>query len=290
MTLFHIGIALATVYPRLPNDLPFPRSIGGNLSNPFRKVLLFLALSNVLSRFVHVSPSFKTASKVLTGPQVMHFGMFLFMSATESFLRSFLCLLTPYLMRCQLQNRINIPQPGRDLMIWVYFVLFFDILGCTMANMMVNEMYWGIKKLGDALSFVPVYKTLMLYNSIMTQGGRYSGRGDMTGQALMIIEYLVVSATLLSAIGYFGIHYTEQKVVMSAFRVVGAYASMTRVLCHAMLMNSKDEADYLYRCGSASSASDDVDDDADDVDDDEECKMSPGETIMSISLLNSGKR
>jgi hypothetical protein len=185
MTLYHVGIALATIYPRLPNDLPFPRSIGGDLSRPFRKILVFLTFVNVIRlvalgdvRFDDRS-SFTAAKTILTWTHLKYF-VFLFMSAFASFLRSFLCLLTPYLMRCQLQNRINIPQPGRDLMIWVYFVLLLNILGCVMVNVKEDTMYWGIKKLGDALSFPPVYKTLNLYNSIMTRGGRHSGRGDMT--------------------------------------------------------------------------------------------------------------
>jgi hypothetical protein len=242
-------------------------------------VIRLVSLGNL--RFDDDRSSFETAKTIFTGPQLKYL-LFLATGAFESFLRSFLCLLTPYLMRCQLQNRINIPQPGRDLMIWVYFVLLLNILGCVMVNVKEDTMYWGIKKLGDALSFPPVYKTLNLYNSIMTRGGRHSGRGDMTGQALMIIEYLVVSATLLSVIGYVCIHNAKHKEVMGAFRVVGAYASMTRVLCHAMLMNSKDEANYLYMCGSSSSASDDVDV----GNDEDQHEMRPaGETSTSISLL-----
>ena len=265
MTLFHVGIALATIYPRLPSDLPFPKSIGGDLSHPFRKILLGLTLLNVIRLFTFSNLKFdgpyssSTQMKDDTTQQLVNMA-YLASSAVESFFRSFLCLLTPYLLQCQLQNRINIRRPGLNLMIWVYLVLFLNILGCIVVEVTGDQKYWGIKKLGDALSFPPVYKTLTLYSSIMTQGGRYPGRGDMTGQTLMIVEYLAVTATLLSAFGYFGINDPDYKATMASFRVVGSFANMTRVLCHAMLMNSKDEADYLHRYSTAAASTDDAED------------------------------
>jgi len=269
MTLFHVGIALATIYPRLPSDLPFPKSIGGDLSHPFRKILLGLTLLNVIRLFTFSNVNFDGVTgsiTTMTGGTThqLVYVAYLVSSAIESFFRSFLCLLTPYLMQCQLQNRINIRRPGLNLMIWVYLVLFFNILGCIMVEVTGNPKYWGIKKLGDALSFPPVYKTLKLYSSIMTQGGRFPGRGDMTGQTLTIVEYLAVTATLLSAFGYIGINDPDPKAMMASFRVVGSFANMTRVLCHAMLMNSKDEAHYLNRYSTAAASTDDAEDDAED--------------------------
>jgi hypothetical protein len=117
MTLFHVGIALATIYPRLPNDLPFPRSIGGDLSNPFRKILVFLTLMNVIRlvslgdlRFDDDRSSFETAKTIFTGPQLKYL-LFLATGAFESFLRSFLCLLTPFL--CGASSRIESISPNQ---------------------------------------------------------------------------------------------------------------------------------------------------------------------------------
>jgi hypothetical protein len=252
MALFRIGIALATIVPRLPSDLPFPRSIGGDLSRPFRKILLALTLSNVI-RLMTPTNSHRFIS--WSAQDMMNLDSLLYLthyfnSAIESFLRSFLCLLTPYLMQRQLQDRINIHRPGRDLMFWVLVVLFFNILGCIVVET-TNEMrYWALKKFGDALSFPPVYKTLRLYSKIMTQGGKYPGRGNVTSQSLLTVEYLHVIATLLSAAGYYFIgdgDLDDTVSLLSGLRMVGAYASMTRVLCHAMLMNAQDEEHYLHR-------------------------------------------
>mmetsp|Transcript_28822 Transcript_28822/g.47674 ORF Transcript_28822/g.47674 Transcript_28822/m.47674 type:complete len:298 (+) Transcript_28822:97-990(+) len=249
MTVFHVGVALASIFPRLPNDVPFPRSMGGDLSRPFRKILMMLTLLNVIRLFVFDDLRFgDSRTGALSKKEHFMYWLYLISSATEAFFRSFLCLLTPYLLQCQLQNRINIGRPGRDLMMWVYAVLFFNIMGCLIVQMTEDPRYWALKKLGDAISFLPVYKTLKLYNTIMTQGGRYPGRGNMTSQSLMIVEYLTVIATLLSALAYFFISSDEMDFAstLGAFRIIGAFANMTRVLCHAMLLNSLDEANYLH--------------------------------------------
>jgi hypothetical protein len=257
LTLFHIFVCLAAIYPRLPNDRPFPFTIGGHLSNSFRKILLIASCGNVF-RLIFMSDVRVDADHawLANRQNLMRYIFFLFLSVFESFILSFLCLITPYLMRCQLQNKINIAQPGQDLMIWVYFVLIINVLGFVVVAVKQDISFWWIKKVGDALGFVPVYKTLKLYNSIMTQGGKYPGRGDMTGQAFLMIEYLVLIGTLLSAVGYISTH-SEYKQVMEAFRVFGAYAFMTRILCHSMLLNSKDEADYLHTFATASPSSND---------------------------------
>jgi hypothetical protein len=245
--LFHVGVAMIAVVPRLPVDRPFPISVGGDLSHNFRRIMLGLVISNIIrilffqdSRFVEVDPSEKNSR---LGAFVYHA-----LKALESFLRSFLCLLTPYLMQCQLQNRINI-QPGRDLMIWVYLVVAFSVFGCALVEATGNAGYWCIKEFGDALSFPPVYKTLKLYSSIITPGGRYPGRGDMPVQTLLIVEYLAVVATALSAVGY--IMMSDTHPIFEAFRQLGAFVNLTRLLCHAMLMNAKDEAQYFQKFASA---------------------------------------
>jgi hypothetical protein len=231
MMLFHIGVALVAIVPRLPNDPPFPFSIGGNLSFHFRRVLLGLTMSITIRTLFFE----KSSVDVIRYP----------LQTLESFLRSFLCLLTPYLMQCQLQNRINISQPGRDLMLWVYVVVAFNVLGCIMVEATGDVRYWCIKKFGDALSFPPVYKTLKLYGSTITPGGRYPRRGDMMFQTLYMVEWLTVVAALLSVVGY--VYVKDPRPIFEGFRQVSGYAIMTRVLCHAMLMNSKDEAEYLHK-------------------------------------------
>jgi hypothetical protein len=230
MVLFQLGVGLVAIVPRLPNDPPFPFAIGGDLSFNFRRVMLGLTLCHIIRHLFE-----ETKVGVIRYP----------LKTLESFLRSFLCLLTPYLMQCQLQNRINILQPGRDLMMWVYAVVAFNVLGCIMLVATDDVSYWSIKKFGDALSFLPVYKTLKLYGSIITPGGRYPRRGDMMFQTLYMVEWLTVIATLLSVVGY--VHSKDSHPIFEAFRQIGAYAIMTRLLCHAMLMNSKDEAEYLHK-------------------------------------------
>lgn len=56
--LFHIGVAITAILPRLPNDPPFPFSIGGDLSYNFRKAMLCLDVSNIIRILIFEDPRF----------------------------------------------------------------------------------------------------------------------------------------------------------------------------------------------------------------------------------------
>lgn len=162
--LFVIAVCVFAVAPRMPFDAPW--TIGGNLSKSFRKTLLFLVSCYVVRNLVlvHVSKS-----------------VFVFVHGLEGVIMSFLSLLTPYLLRVWMRDRINVPggrQPGKALMPWVQLFAVLTFIGVILRISTGSHTYWISKKIADAISFIPVMHTLKLYNSLTSPCGsvRYPGR------------------------------------------------------------------------------------------------------------------
>ena len=102
--LFVIAVTAIAILPRMPFDERF--SIGGNLSNGFRKLVLTVCILNI-GRNLAEPLMDKTTSKL---------GMIV-----EAILASFLNLLVPYLLRKWMSERINFPGGRRSafgLMPW----------------------------------------------------------------------------------------------------------------------------------------------------------------------------
>ena len=102
--LFVIAVTAIAILPRMPFDERF--SIGGNLSNGFRKLVLTVCILNIGRKVV----------ETLISKTTIKFGM-----AIEAILAAFLVLLTPYLLRKWMSERINFPGGRRSafgLMPW----------------------------------------------------------------------------------------------------------------------------------------------------------------------------
>lgn len=183
---------------------------------------------------------------------------------------SFLSLLTPYLLRKWMVDKVNIPggrrNPGQALQPWVHLFIGLSVMFCLL-NILSNDNRhtWILKKMADILSFIPVTQTLRLYNHVTTSQTSYPGRGSVLAQVVFVGEYYALfghSADLiirtLGLLGWIADPHVFRKTPLAQ----GLYANILfagyfRVLCHSILLNILDEA-YILGTGSAACNSDNV--------------------------------
>lgn len=246
--LFVLFVTLATVVPRMPLDEPW--SIGGNLSQSFRKVLVLTTASHIFRNLF--------LTKTLWDGMGGYIGLTL--QACEGILLCFLSLLTPYLLRLWLSHRIHLGRqtPGKALQPWIFCTAALNILAVTLRIGTGNDELWVLKKMADTLSFIPVMQTLQLYNRVTNSQTRYAGRGSVLSQVVSMAEYfalLMNGSDMLSKILFlFGwvSHDTLHTPFVKGMYKTNTYAYFTRILCHGILLNVLDEA---YTIGSLSSSS-----------------------------------
>ena len=240
--LFVVAVTAIAIMPRMPFDERF--SIGGNLSNGFRKVVLTVCILN-LGRNLAGPLMDKTTNK---------FGMVI-----EAILASFLNLLVPYLLRKWMSERINFPGGRRSaygLMPWIYAITGLSLMGALPVFMMEGLNLWIFKKIADVISFFPVYRTLKVYNSITTIGGRYPGRGSVLSQVVLVSEFYALIAhstdVLVKALYFVDMIESEKSKLLKGLYLDNHFALYTRILCHSVLLNVLDET---YHCHTENSGS-----------------------------------
>ena len=248
--LFVITVTLATILPRMPLDTPF--SIGGHLSASFRKLLLLVAVGYLVR---HWGKGWLISSSVD-----------LLMTAVEGVSLSFLSLLTPYLLRKWMAQRVNIPggtrNPGQALQPWVKVFLALSATGFGVRVATGDKRWWIIKRIADVLSFIPVTNTLRLYNTVTTSGAAYPGRGSVLSQVVLLGEYFAVLGhsadifiRILGLLDWLPPGFSQSPVAKGLYANV-LFAGYFRVLCHSILLNILDEA-YIIGTGSSVSGSGD---------------------------------
>lgn len=236
--VFVLAVTLAAIVPRPKlNNKSF---FGGDLSRPFRQLLFVVACMHILRTLFMKDNRFGAADN--QGAQVLQWDLYVVMGV-ESFCLSFLCLLMPYLLQCRLRELINI-RPGRDLLIWLCASLCCNIAGIVF-SFSVNPKFWAIKKVGDSLSCIPVLKTILLYDTVMSRNHILDSQ--VTLQTLRVMESIYLVATLLSASGYWfdnasGPSGLLIKNLCGGLRLSGVFISWTRALCHAWMLNMVDES------------------------------------------------
>ena len=249
--LFIISVTLATVLPRMPLDAPW--TIGGHLSHSFRKLLLAIAGGYLLRHW---------------GQGILPQSVDLLMTAFEGVCLSFLSLLTPYLLRKWMAQRVNIPggtrNPGQALLPWVKGFIGLSTVGFVAAT--IDRRCWIIKRIADVLSFIPVTNTLRLYNAVTSSGAAYPGRGSVLSQVVFLGEYYAVfghsadiAIRILSLLNWLPDGFRQTPLANGIFSNA-VFAGYFRVLCHSILLNILDEA-YIIGTGSCTS-SDDCENDA----------------------------
>lgn len=246
--LFILFVTLATVAPRMPLDEPW--TIGGNLSHSFRKILILTAVSYLFRNLCFSSQSFHGM-----GADVR-----MILQGFEGVLLCFLSLLTPYLLLTWLATRINLGRqsPGQTLQPWILSIATLNALSVVARIVTGKTELWVFKKLADALSFIPVMRTLQLYNRVTNSQTRYAGRGSVLSQVVAVSEYVSLMmngadalSKMLFLVGILS-QETLQSTPVKGMYGTNLYAGYFRILCHGILLNVLDEA---YTIGASSSSS-----------------------------------
>eukprot|EP00581_Thalassiosira_minuscula_P011744 CAMPEP_0183718880 /NCGR_PEP_ID=MMETSP0737-20130205/12019_1 /TAXON_ID=385413 /ORGANISM="Thalassiosira miniscula, Strain CCMP1093" /LENGTH=300 /DNA_ID=CAMNT_0025948523 /DNA_START=240 /DNA_END=1142 /DNA_ORIENTATION=- len=245
--LVSIAVTAVAVVPRMPFDNPW--SIGGNLSNSFRRLLLILCGYRVFKFvFSEYFAIISTQSKLMIG-----------INGLESTLICFLTLLTPYLLRVWLSDIINIPGRGKGLEVWLYVVSAFCFSGITLELVGFTQDIWMLKKIGDCLTFFPVTRTVALYNSITHPSGNYAGRGTVLSQIIIVVEWYSLFAhgsdatsKFMHMVGLMGddVYWGS---VLRGLRGHNLFASLVRIMCHSIFLNVLDESYQLSNASTQSS-------------------------------------
>lgn len=254
MNPFVLAISFIVIFPRMPFDSPW--SIGGHLSNPFRRLLLVKHGLGLLE-WIQPTREIKNIFKYLSW-------------SLSSILTAYCSLLTPYLLRRYLVSSSNrnirsLPapyyQPGFGLQPWMYAIAVLILMGCYLRIMTGNDVYWILKKVGDSLSVVPVYQTLALYEQRQQQPTTSQPSNvrfrpytwSVPSQLIMSAEFVDL-VTHLIAIGKKILLFTHATTREHPW-VVGSsdshvYVQHLRILCHGIFLNQLDEqSNYSYYCG-----------------------------------------
>jgi hypothetical protein len=226
-----VGVAIAAVRPRMPFDKPF--SVGGRLSNGFRKLLLGIVAVNFSRLFLSGEGELGLFSDLLGVVEVTGLTV--------------LCFLTPYILETKLTNFIHV-RPGRSFYVPLTAAAVLSFLGVVLSRT-IHPNLWCLKKLANAVSGPPVIMILRQFNLVTT--ARAHGNGFMVGQATLSIEYWYLWLQIACAIGY-GLdrHVAEEDAngwddFLQAARSVAFMGDWTRVLMHALFLNGIDEMNHL---------------------------------------------
>lgn len=153
--------------------------------------------------------------------------------ALESFMVSFLTLLMPYLLECELSNKINI-RPGKNLLKWLYWILFLQLVG-LIGRVYVDERFWAIKRVGDSLSVMPVLSVAKLHFRIIP------GQMKTIHQTLVAIEYGYFISVWFAVVSYGVFGPNDHSFPFRGFRVAGFFLPRIRLFFHGFLLNIVDE-------------------------------------------------
>ncbi len=195
-----IGVTFATIIPR-PKTGAAASFFGGDLSRPFRQLIFVLASMNCFRSVFMTDQRFREHEAQIdstTGQTTLTTWIYYILTTIESLGISFLCLLLAYLLQCRLRALIYI-EPGKDLQVWLYAISILALMG-TICSVTISPQYWALKRLGDALSCIPVLKTINLYDKIMTRNHVLDSQ--ITLQTLRVMEIVNLPATLLATAGY----------------------------------------------------------------------------------------
>lgn len=258
--VFMLGIAAVAVLPRMPSDTE-QWTIGGRLSFPFRRALLFLIGISLARLFCfHVVIALDDSTR----------GILVAMDAALETVhvigQTFLCLTTAYLLQRQLSNYINIEggAPGRNLVPFLIVISCLTAVGSLGSNLF-GAVGWNCwTNLAEAISCYPVLKTLRLYTTVTTTTTSSSPRGWLRGpvlvQMLIVAECWYLTTSLLSvAAQAMAVNPTQQGEMDAAeghFLQLLSIAvrqnqdngvdDWTRLLLHAVFLNGLDELHHVF--------------------------------------------
>ena len=259
--IFTVGIVLMALLPRMPSDQGNDLSVGGKLSNPFRKGLLALVIIGLIRVvcFHHILFPYLDVEKDS------------FWSVVDSVLgilhtsgQSFLCLTTAYLLQCQLSTFINLgARPGANLVPYFFFLASLSLGGALGASL-YHPNLWSLINLAETVSCIPVLQTLRLYTSVTFSQNQSGGlrqsflRGPILTQILTIEEMWYLATSFISFIAeaiqsgpvqvdsYAGL---PLQLILTAVRhnQDNGVDDWTRLLMHSIFLNSIDELTHVQQ-------------------------------------------
>ena len=271
--VFMLGVAAIAILPRVPSDITHNSSIGGRLSLPFRRALVWLiGIGIVRTLACHLITVDQSVGELNTDSSKIA-SILAIVDATLATIQitgqSFLCLTTAYIMQCQMEGIINIEggSPGRSLIPYLLTVMVLAVSG-TLLSAFLNPYFFCLVNLGEAISVKPVVDTLRTYASISTistddDSDRRDHRlyrnnqGPVLVQALLIVEYWFLTTSIFSCISELidmsaptAINDRSQSMAITIFRILldairtnqdNGIDDWTRLLLHSVFLNSVDE-------------------------------------------------
>jgi hypothetical protein len=247
--LFAIGAVLVSVAPRYKCDSSDWIG-GGALSRRFRQALVVLGILNIIRnlcmqdrRFILDDESTKesaitSSSSVYSNESIEVFVYYTFIFI-DAFGIGFLMLLTPYCLQCHLASMINI-RPGQNLLPWLYGCIALQLFGVIGSATFSTKLY-AFKRLGDAVSSIPVLQTLRLYRKIVIS----RDPRVITIQTVQTIEEYNLFLASLASVAYWynqDIAHPLLHNYSHAIRLASIFVTHTRTTFHALLLNLMDEA------------------------------------------------
>lgn len=279
--IFMVGVAAVAVLPRVPSDtLSSSSRVGGRLSHPFRRALVWLV---VIGFIRNVSCHLWLAMSHMTKGTEATAGSSSLLTIADAILgtlqvagQNFLCLTTAYLLQCQLATVINIEggRPGKSLMPYLTAIFVLTVLG-SLLSAFVHSYWFFLVNMAEALSCRPVIQTLQTYArlstataSTTTTTNTRQQEGPILVQALLVVEYWFFTTSVLSCLAEFiAIGTTDQnhetdeveitnttnflwfaiQLLLQAIRSNQdtGIDDWTRLLLHSVFLNSLDELEHF---------------------------------------------
>ena len=248
--IFTLGIIAVAVVPRMPSDR-HRWTVGGRLSFPFRRALLWLVCIG-LFRVVcfHLVPIDSSSTYIIAMDSTFE--------TIQVIGQSFLCLTTAYILQRQLANYINIEGggPGRNLVPFLVGICCMTMAGSIGSNLF-HSGWRCLINLAEAISCYPVLKTLRLYTSVTTMGSSQTGlRGPVLTQMLTVSELWYLATSILSFVAE-GLdkthgdletaegHFLQLLSIAVRQNQDNGVDDWTRLLLHAVFLNSIDELHHV---------------------------------------------
>lgn len=160
-------------------------------------------------------------------------------------------------------------------------VLLLTVAGAVLSRF-VHPNWFCLENLAEAISCLPVLKTLKTYASVTTVGGQHHGRGPVLVQVLKVVEYWFMTTAILSfgAEALNTIHGDLEsappvQLILEAIRTNqdNGVDDWTRLLLHSIFLNTMDELQHFTGGGgfptaaqsSSEKGNDNSSDDGDDI-------------------------
>ena len=242
-----MGAAAVAVVPRQPLDRAGCCVVGGNLSNPFRRAILWFAgfgLIRTLACHFHHPDSVLLAT--IDGV----------LGTIQTTGQTFLCLTTAYLLQTQLSCMINVMDLWRGLQQALAVVVVLVVCGQLLASQLQQPEYYCLVSLAEVISCVPVLQTLGVYGRLTTS----SGRGNVLLQILVVVEVWFLATAVVAFVGealQIGVEADDDtdpstvQILFETFRQNqdAGVNDWTRLMAHSIFLNAIDEISHFQSFG-----------------------------------------